>query len=349
MVLSYGSDVEKPEYSLDRLGKAAMTDVSVVICTYNGEPRLPQVLDRLRSQVQTADFSWDVWVVDNNSTDGTADLVRQYQANWPSTFPLRYAFEPRQGIAYARRCAVEQTQSPLLAFLDDDNWPATNWVAAAYRFSQAHPQAGAFGSQLCPAYEVPPPPDFNAIACCLALMTPGTESYRYLPEKWRFPAGAGLVLRREAWLASVPSVPRLAGVKGNGLATKGEDVETLTYISQKGWEIWHNAAMQVDHYIPAKRLDVVYLRSLFRGIGLSRYPTRRVRYGLLQWLLLMPLYWLNDGRQLLLHWLRHGHLRHSAPGQISVDCQRTLLSYSLISPMYHWHLGIQRLLSRTNP
>lgn len=337
MASSFCSGIARLEYSLKRRDKATNPDISVVICTYNGEQRLPRVLARLKSQIQTTDFCWDVWIVDNNSTDGTAELVRHYQAEWPAAFPLHYAFEPRQGLAYARRCAVKQTNSPLLAFLDDDNWPAADWVVAAYRFSQAHPQVGAFGSQLVPAYDVPPPAGFDAIACCMALMTEETDSYPYQPGTWRFPAGAGLVVRRQAWMSSVPQSPRLAGVCGTGLSAKGEDIETLTYLSQQGWEIWHNAAMRVEHHVPAKRLEPAYLRSLFRGIGLSRYPIRRIRYKFWQWPWMLLLYWINDWRRLLIHWLKQmGTKGASSTDQITADCQQTLLLYSLISPGYHW-------------
>ena len=65
-------------------------DFTVAIPTYNGEKRLPEVLERLRNscqhalrQAQRQPYRWEVIVVDNNSTDNTAKVVRSYQANWP--------------------------------------------------------------------------------------------------------------------------------------------------------------------------------------------------------------------------------------------------------------------------
>jgi hypothetical protein len=43
-----------------------------------------------------------------------------------------------------------------VGFLDDDNIPAPNWVAAAYAFAQEHPAAGAYGSRIHGDFEVTP-------------------------------------------------------------------------------------------------------------------------------------------------------------------------------------------------
>ena len=88
-----------------------MIDLTVAIPTYNGETRLPDVLKRLRSQINTESFNWEILVVDNNSTDHTAQVVRDYQDNWPDAFPLKYCFAPEQGAAFARQRAVEKANT----------------------------------------------------------------------------------------------------------------------------------------------------------------------------------------------------------------------------------------------
>lgn len=127
---------------------------TVAIPTYNGESRLPEVLDRLRSQLHIEIFSWEIIVVDNNSTDRTAEVVQTYQASWQCPYPLRYYFEAQQGAAFARARAIKEAQGALIGFLDDDNLPAPNWVSAAYSFGQEHPSVGAYGSQIHGIFEV---------------------------------------------------------------------------------------------------------------------------------------------------------------------------------------------------
>lgn len=125
-----------------------MVDFTVAIRTYNGEQNLPILLERLRSQVGTESINWEVVIVDNNSTDGTAKVIEQYQANWPAQFPLNYFFESKQGAAIARQRAIREAQGTFIAFLDDDNYPSENWLAECYAFAIAHPQMGACGSQI---------------------------------------------------------------------------------------------------------------------------------------------------------------------------------------------------------
>ncbi|MGF1676281.1 MAG: glycosyltransferase, partial [Rivularia sp. (in: cyanobacteria)] len=116
---------------------------TVAIPTYNGASRLPEVLERLQNQLHTENISWEIIVVDNNSTDNTADIVKNYQQNWQYPFSLKYSFEPRQGAAYARERGVSEAKGEFIGFLDDDNYPLSNWVAKAYEFAQKYPQAGA--------------------------------------------------------------------------------------------------------------------------------------------------------------------------------------------------------------
>ena len=62
---------------------------TVAIPTYNGASKLPEVLQRLQNQLHTENITWEIIVVDNNSTDRTADVVKNYQKNWQHPFPLK--------------------------------------------------------------------------------------------------------------------------------------------------------------------------------------------------------------------------------------------------------------------
>ncbi|MEO1295677.1 MAG: glycosyltransferase, partial [Cyanobacteria bacterium J06636_16] len=122
-------------------------DFTVAICTYNGAKRVPDVLECLRWQLNAQDIRWEVIVVDNNSSDETADVIRQYQEDWPYPYPLRYAFEQKQGAGYARQKAVAIARSRWIGFLDDDNLPSMVWVYEACQFAQQRPEVGVFGSR----------------------------------------------------------------------------------------------------------------------------------------------------------------------------------------------------------
>lgn len=307
-----------------------MVDFTVAIPTYNGENRLPDVLERLREQINTQNFSWEILVVDNNSTDGTAQIVDDYQARWVADFPLRYCLEEQQGAAFARQQAVEKARGKFIGFLDDDNLPAPNWVVAAYSFGKTHPQAGAYGSQLHGNFESNPPDYIESIACFLAIMDRGSQAYPYAPKQKFLPPGAGLVVRKDAWEKAVPKRLFL-NHQGREIGLASEDLEAVLHIQQAGWEIWHNPGMVVAHTISPWRLEKEYLVSLVRCVGLSRHHLRMLRLNTWQRPFATPVYLLNDFLKLVQHWRQYPQ---GTDSDVLVACKRQLLVSSLKSPFF---------------
>ena len=313
-----------------------MKDFTVAIPTYNGASRLPLVLDRLLSQINVEGLSWEVIVVDNNSQDNTQQVVEEYQKNWPTKFPLRYCFERQQGLAFARQRGLAEATSPLVGFLDDDNLPEQDWVAAAYRFGENYPSAGAYASQIHGDFEGELPEDFERIQAFFAITERGDQPLLYNNSKKKImPPGAGLVIRKRAWLSSLTNSSILVGRVGNSMLA-GEDTELLGHIKKAGWEIWYNPDMEVTHKIPKERLKKDYLIKLFKGIGLSRHVTRMS--DIEPWVkpLLLLAYMANDTRKIIHHLLKHGLKLHT---DIVAACEWELYCNSLRSPYFLWKNG----------
>jgi dolichyl-phosphate beta-glucosyltransferase len=77
--------------------------LSVVIPALNEERRLPATLEKLQAYLSRQPFSHDVWVVDNGSTDRTAELVREYARDYPG---LRLTRCPARGKGAAVRAGM---------------------------------------------------------------------------------------------------------------------------------------------------------------------------------------------------------------------------------------------------
>ena len=308
-----------------------MIDLTIAIPTYNGEQRLPQLLRHLQAQTEVETVSWEVLVVDNNSSDATAAVVQSFQADFPC--PLRDCFEPKQGIGPARQRAIQESHSELIGFLDDDNWPAANWVAMAHAFGQQHPRAGAYGSRITAAYEVEPPPGFQRIQLFCAIVERGDHPRLYEPAKRLLPPGAGLIVRRQAWLGSILETSQLnrLGIKRSDGNDCSEDVEALAHIQKAGWQIWYAPSLQVVHCIPSWRFKPDYLRPLFRSIGLSRTVTRLVRMQPWQRPFLLIAYLLSDSRNLLQHLLKY---RGRLKTDLVAACELELYLGIWLSPFY---------------
>lgn len=307
-------------------------DITVAIPTYNGEARLPRVLDALRSQQHTDSFSWEVVVIDNNSTDNTAQVVRTYQQTWPSTYPLSYAIESQQGLAFARQRAVQVANGDLVAFVDDDNLPAADWLQQVYDFAQRHPHAGAFSGQIHGEFETSPPAGFEAIAPYLAIREHGEVPFRFHPERLQLPPGAGLVVRKQAWCESVPPSLKLIGRVGKQYLA-GEDYEALLYLHHQGWEIWYNPAMHLAHLVPQYRLERDYLLPLAYGIGLATCHLRTIGAGPTTIPIIVTRTLLGNLRRLAMHVGKHGP-------QVNTDLlpafKLRFFWGSFISPWIYW-------------
>lgn len=315
-------------------------DFTVAIPTYNGAKRISDVLERLRWQLGTERIAWEVIVVDNNSTDDTEAVVRRFQKGWPE---LRYAFEPRQGAAYARQRAVRLARSPVIGFLDDDNLPSAIWINQAVKFFREHPRVGIVGSHIRGQFDCELPANFERIAPFLALINRGPKPLFYEPDKKVLPPGAGMAVRRQAWLDHATGTPVLGGRTKDSMLT-GEDMETTLQIQRAGWEVWYNPTMRVEHKIPAQRLTREYLCDLMRGIGLSRHRTRMLSVKKHQKYPMMLAYALNDVRKIMRHLIKHGAAAWQDPVAAS---ELTLYLYSLISPAFFLQMHLKQVLANS--
>ncbi|MEH1907821.1 hormogonium polysaccharide biosynthesis glycosyltransferase HpsE [Nostoc sp.] len=305
-------------------------DFTVAIPTYNGQSRLPELLERLQNQLYTEHLSWEIIVVDNNSTDNTAKVIQTYQQNWQCPYPLKYLFETKQGAAHARQRAIEEAKGTFIGFLDDDNYPTSTWVAAAYAFGEQHPLAGAYGGEVHGEFEVEPPENFQKIACFLAITERGTKPHQYKAPMKMLPPGAGLVVRKQAWERTVPK-NLVLNHKGREVGLASEDLEAVLHIQLGGWEIWYNPEMCIYHKIPAWRFQREYLIRLFRCVGLSRHHLRMLRIQPWQRPLVSLVYLVNDLRKIILYALKYGGMFQT---DLIAACEMELLMSSFISPFY---------------
>ena len=101
-------------------------DLSVIIPAHNVAGTLAEQLDALLDQVW--DGAWEIVVVDNRSTDGTAAVVEQYAAKDPRVRMV--AATERAGLCYSRATGIEHAASEHIAICDGDDIVGPRWVAA---------------------------------------------------------------------------------------------------------------------------------------------------------------------------------------------------------------------------
>lgn len=105
-----------------------MTDkitISIIICTYNRAADLEQTLNSLRSVSLPKTENTELIVVDNGSTDDTAQIVKSFSR---SGLSVRYIYEGRRGKGYAYNSGISAARGRALLFSDDDIRFPCDWI-----------------------------------------------------------------------------------------------------------------------------------------------------------------------------------------------------------------------------
>jgi len=143
-------------------------EVTVIVPVYNIERYLEECLDSLASQVFT-DF--EVVIVDDGSTDGSAVIAKRYATRSPEVF--RIVTKPNGGLSDARNAGMTAARGAYFAFVDADDVVAPTFLSAMYGLAR---ERGAdlvvcgivpFGDPKAPETYLPEP-DMSVFDRCLA-------------------------------------------------------------------------------------------------------------------------------------------------------------------------------------
>jgi len=134
-------------------GSSSM-NTTVVVCTYNRCQSLAAVLKSLAVQVMPESVTWEVVVVDNNSTDKTREVTESAICECPERF--RYIFEQRQGLSVARNRGIREARGTVIAFTDDDVMINPDWLHNLTSNLRTGNWAGA-GGRIVPVWAKPLP------------------------------------------------------------------------------------------------------------------------------------------------------------------------------------------------
>lgn len=109
-----------------------MVHISVIVPFYNSERYIADCLNGLLSQTYPKQ-NYEIIMIDNNSTDGSAEIVRRYPA-------VKLISEKKQGAYAARNRGIREAHGDILAFTDPDCVPADDWlqeIASAMSYTEA--------------------------------------------------------------------------------------------------------------------------------------------------------------------------------------------------------------------
>lgn len=234
-------------------------DLTVAICTRNGASRLPEVLNDLVREGDSASRSWEVVVVDNGSSDETATVA----AASMDRLPLRVVSEPQAGLARARNRALEEAASPVVVFIDDDLRLEEGWLLAWMEELESHADVAWFGGTVEPSWPEGRPgwvrdERLDLLAGVYGLHRVSRTSTPH-SDGLPLPIGAHFAVRRAA-VDQVGAFRVDLGLQGERRAL-GEETEWFHRAIGAGLAGRHVGHAVVRHPVPRRRLR---LAALFR-------------------------------------------------------------------------------------
>lgn len=250
--------------------------VTVCVCTFRRPQLLRKLLEELAQQETGGEFTFSAVVSDNDSEQSARAVVEECAARLQ--YPIVYASEPRQNIALARNMALSKAAGDFIAFIDDDEYPAKNWLRSLLQTCDSTGADGVLG---------PVKPYFENQPESWAIRGGFFERPTH-PTGFRIKlsdARTGNVLFKRSLIAADAEVFKVEFKNG------GEDVDFFRRKMAAGASfVWCDEA-PVFEIVPASRSSRGYLlrRALLRGRNSLRHKSGRVK-SVVKSLLAAPLY-----------------------------------------------------------
>lgn len=243
-----------------------MTDsrplITVAICSFNRLDYLAETLmevNRFKAEPDAA----EVVVVNNNSTDGTAEMLAEF--NWTSPLSLRTFFESRQGLSHARNRAIDEARGKYVLFLDDDVYAKPDLLSIWIENLNAHPQITGAGGRIVVHFEGEEPRWFPPVLhSILGHHFPYRKAQKYRGSA--YPLGGHMLIKKD-WFLEHGQFNPLLGRNGKALGG-GEEKDVFTKMkSNPDDEIWFFPNCVLKHRIGASRLSRDYVLRQAFGMG----------------------------------------------------------------------------------
>jgi GT2 family glycosyltransferase len=245
-----------------RIPEPPRLSISIIVCTRNGRGRIANCLNAIRHMTGG---EFETIVVDDGSSDGTADLVENH-------FPwVRLLRLPPGGLSRARNAGAAIASGEILAFTDDDCEPDHEWLVRLRPLFLTHRYAAAGGPNL-----PPPPRTWEEAVVCAA---PGAPSHVMLDdEEAEHLPGCNLAVTKAAF-------DQIGGFDPQ-FHTAGDDVDFCWRLRDAGFRLGFAPGAFVWHWRRPSLLT--FLRQQL-GYGraerllLAKHPSRFSKRGGAKW------------------------------------------------------------------
>lgn len=236
---------------------------SVVVATYNRASLLDNCLESLAVQ-DLNDADYEVLIIDNNSTDETGQVGRDYCHR---NLNFRLLTENSQGLSFCRNRGWQEARGIFVAYIDDDALASANWLREAERFINNHPEVEAFGGpyEAFSLIKIPAwfPPSYGRL-------DHGSKD-RILSLEREWISGTNMFFRCRL-LEKLKGFNNQLGMKKDQLGY-GEETNLLIKLKEMDIPVYYVQAVRVKHLIAPYKLSLLWLLKSEFNAGRSSIRT----------------------------------------------------------------------------
>lgn len=250
-----------------------MPYLTVVICSYNRAESLRQTLASLACATRPAAKEIEVLVIANACTDNTLAMLNiMGKDGLGSGLTLRWNVEPTPGKSNALNCAVRETATDTLCFIDDDQLVDTSFLVGLTDTLEHYPDADIICGKIAPAWDGSEPKWVHAKGRYHIPIRPFPEydygnKPLYLNNNMRLPSGGNITVRRRIF-DKVGGFLEELGPQGHNLMG-GEDNEFLQRAVSAGARILYAPSISQLHMVDNERMTTFYMmrKSYLRSLS----------------------------------------------------------------------------------
>ena len=311
-----------------------MSNISIVIPTFNRAEYLRVTLDSVASVVARYGKPVEILVVNNRCTDATDEIVIAFQHVHPA-LDIQLLYEKRQGLSHARNTGIEHSHGDIICFLDDDVFIPEQWLVELLKDFTLDNNIGCVAGRikLCWPEKIKPDWIDEKYYGFYGQFEYGDTSYILTPGEIFY--GGNFAITRQV-VETIGGFNTSLGRKGASLLS-GEDTDYTRRLFQAGYAIAYSAAGFIYHRVTSDRLTVCWLwrRYLWQGVSTyfapeHNFPTYPICNlpKLLSNLFLLPLVCLSFNKRLVLR-----------------TCFRIA---NALGPFYGWYLQLARCYNKSH-
>ena len=253
------------------LTQVAKDTLSIVIVSYNVSAFLEQCLESVLKAAESINAR--VYVVDNNSVDGSVAMVR-------SKFPSVELIESQENLGFSRgnNLAFRQIDSPFILMLNPDTIVHEDTLSSCLEFMESHPDAGAIGVKMIDGSGRYLPESKRGFPSPFAAFCKLSGLSKIFPRSNLFNAyylggldpdqtnrvdvlsGAFMFIRSEALSK--------AGYLDEDYFMYGEDIDLSYRITQEGYQNYYFPQTSIIHFKgeSTKKASVQYTRNFYQAM-----------------------------------------------------------------------------------